>query len=116
MPILDDAAAPPHRLALRAATPSSRTRCLIGAFLGLAFFLLVGLVPSLLVGGSAGTQVASLVGDAWQAPAIGLRTLAILGVVGSAAIGAATFASLGAALAAAVGQLSGDTVARPRSR
>jgi len=105
----------PQRLARRAAVPSSLGRCLVGGALGLLFFLLVGLVPSLLVGGSAGIQLANLIGDVWQAPAFGLRTLAILGVVGSAAIGAATFASLGAALAAAVGQLSGDTKARPRS-
>jgi len=104
-------ASKPPRLDLRTTVSSSRTRCLIGAALGFLFFLLVGLVPSLLVGGSAGIQLANLLGGAAQAPTFGLRTLAILGVATSASVGAAIFAALGAALGAAIGQLSGDRAA-----
>jgi hypothetical protein len=104
---------PPRSVLLSPAKPSSKARCIVGATLGLIFFLLVGLLPSVLVGGSAGIQVANLLGGAHLAPAYGLRALASLGMVSTVVIGAGTFAALGAALGAAIGELSTDRVAPP---
>lgn len=112
MPIQPPPNLPPRYLPHRPAVPSSRARCLVGATLGLAFLLLVGLLPSALVGGSAGVQVANLLGGGDLAPAYGLRALALLGVVSTAAVGAGIFAALGAALGAAVGELSSDRAGR----
>ena len=80
--------------------------CLFGAATGLLIFLFTGLLPSLLLGGSAGAQLARGLLDLQEAPGFGLNTLMVVGVVSAATIGAAFFTLLGAAAGAAVGELS----------
>lgn len=83
-----------QRRALRPARPFRRARRLIGASLGLLFLLGVGLLPSVLAGGSAGQQPAIMLGGAHDAPPFGSWGLAILGVVSITLVGAAVFAAL----------------------
>jgi len=84
-----------------------KTPTLIGAGLGLATFLAIGLLPSLLYGGYAGVLLAGgFVGTPVQ-PTLFVRALIVfgmaLGVVGVGSL----FAVGGAAIGAAVSVLSG---------
>ena len=84
-----------------------KTPTLIGAGVGLAVFLAIGLLPSLLYGGYAGVLLAGgFVGTPVQ-PTLFVRALIVfgmtLGVVGVGSL----FAVGGAAIGAAVSVLSG---------
>lgn len=84
----------------------NRSICLAGATVGLLTFLFTGLLPSLLVGGSAGAQLARGLMGAQNTPSFGHNAIMVFGVVSAATIGAIFFALLGAVTGAAVGELS----------
>ena len=81
----------------------SKTPSLIGAGLGLALFLAVALLPSMLYGGYAGVLLAGGIFGTPVSASIGVRALIVFGMVlGVTAVGS-LFAVAGAALGAAVG-------------
>ncbi len=84
-----------------------KTSTLIGAAVGLALFLAVGLLPSLVYGGYAGVLLAGgIFGTPVQATFL-VRALVVFGMVlGAVGVGS-LFAVSGAAFGAAVGALSG---------
>jgi hypothetical protein len=102
----------PLRLALVHDQPGHRSMSLVGAILGLVLFLFVGLLPSLLLGGSAGAQLAGGLLGEQVSPSYGLNALLVLSVVIATTMGAAFFTVLGAAAGAAVSELTGLRVAR----
>ncbi len=78
---------------------------LVGAAVGLAAFLFVGLLPSMLYGGYAAVMLASALFGAPAAPTLGVRVLVVAGMVVGVSAGAALFALAGAAVGAALGAL-----------
>jgi len=91
-----------------------KTSTLIGAAVGLALFLAVGLLPSLVYGGYAGVLLAGgIFGTPLQATFL-VRALVVFGMVlGAVGVGS-LFAVSGAAFGAAVGALAGAaTPAKP---
>ena len=91
-----------------------KTSTLIGAAVGLALFLAVGLLPSLVYGGYAGVLLAGgIFGTPIQATFL-VRALVVFGMVlGAVGVGS-LFAVSGAAFGAAVGALAGvATPAKP---
>ena len=91
-----------------------KTRTLIGAAAGLALFLAVGLLPSLVYGGYAGVLLAGgIFGTPVQATFL-VRALVVFGMVlGAVGVGS-LFAVSGAAFGAAAGALAGAaTPAKP---
>ncbi len=84
-----------------------KTPTLIGAGVGLAVFLAIGLLPSLLYGGYAGVLLAGgFVGTPVQ-PTLFVRALIVFGMtMGVVGVGS-LFAVGGAAIGAAVSVLSG---------
>jgi hypothetical protein len=100
----------PLRLALHRTMPQHRSVSLIGASIGLVVYFFVGLLPSMLLGGSAGAQLA--LGLLGEAPGYGVSAIMVLGVVSATTVGAAFFAVLGAVAAAAIHQLTGLHAAR----
>lgn len=91
-----------------------KTRTLIGAAAGLALFLAVGLLPSLVYGGYAGVLLAGgIFGTPVQATFL-VRALVVFGMVlGAVGVGS-LFAVSGAAFGAAAGALAvAATPAKP---
>ena len=84
-----------------------KTPTLIGAAVGLALFLAVGLLPSLVYGGYAGVLLAGgIFGTPVQATFL-VRALVVFGMVlGAVGVGS-LFAVSGAVFGAAVGALAG---------
>lgn len=95
-----------------------RTYPLIGAGFGIATFLALGLLPSLVYGGYAGIILAGALFGTPVASTLAVRALAILGMVmGVAGVGA-LFAVGGAAAGAAVEVLvgAGAKEQKPRAK
>jgi len=94
---------------------TKRTYPLIGAGAGIATFLALGLLPSLVYGGYFGIVLAGALFGTPVASTLAVRTLAILGMVmGVVGVGA-LFAVGGAALGAAVEVLVGAGAREPRT-
>ena len=86
---------------------------LIGAGVGLALFLALALLPSVLYGGYAGLLLAGgIVGTPVQ-PTFLVRALIVFGMVLGVTGIASLFAVMGAVLGAAVGALSGAVARKP---
>ena len=93
-----------------------KTPTLIGAAIGLAIFLAVGLLPALVYGGYAGVLLAGGILGTPVGPTFWARALIIFGMVlGVTGVGA-LFTVAGAALGAAVGALAGAPVAAPKAK
>lgn len=87
-------------------TSSSKLPALIGAGLGLALFLALGLLPALLYGGYAGVLLAGGILGTPVTASLAVRALIVFGMVlGVTAVGS-LFAVAGAAAGAAVGALT----------
>ncbi|WP_242356623.1 MULTISPECIES: hypothetical protein [Anaeromyxobacter] len=94
----------------------SKTPSLIGAGLGLALFLAVALLPSMLYGGYAGVLLAGGIFGTPLEPTFLVRALIVFGIVlGVAGVGA-LFAVMGAAAGAGVGALTGLAVRKPAAQ
>jgi len=78
-----------------------------GASIGLVAFLFVGLLPALLLGGSASAHLVLAMG-AEGTSGYGLNAVLVLGVVAATTVGALFFAAVGAAGGAALGALTWD--------
>ncbi|GEJ56446.1 hypothetical protein [Anaeromyxobacter diazotrophicus] len=90
-----------------------KTPTLIGAGVGLALFLAVGLLPALLYGGYAGVLLAGgIVGTPVKATLL-VRALIVFGMVLGVTSLASLFAVAGAAAGAAVSILVGGKAAKP---
>ena len=86
---------------------------LVGSGIGLALFLAIGLLPSMLYGGYAGLLLAGGIFGTPVEPTMLPRALIVFGMVlGVVAVGS-LFAVLGAAAGAAVGALTSATIRRP---
>ena len=86
---------------------------LVGSGIGLALFLAIGLLPSMLYGGYAGLLLAGGIFGTPVEPTMLPRALIVFGMVlGVVAVGS-LFAVLGAAAGAAVGALTNATIRRP---
>jgi len=95
----------PLRLALRRTLSRHHSTSLVGGGLGLLAFFFLGLLPSLLLGGSVGAQLArALLGT--PTPGFGANALIVLGVVSATFVGASLFTALGVAAGAAVSALT----------
>ena len=87
-----------------------KSSTLVGAAVGLVFFLAVGLLPSLVYGGYAGVLLASGIFDAPVHATFLVRALVVFGMVlGAVGVGS-LFAVSGAVLGAAVGTLASAAV------
>jgi hypothetical protein len=86
---------------------------LIGAGIGLAVFLALALLPSILYGGYAGVLLAGGIFGTPVEPTFLVRALVIFGMVlGVVAVGS-LFAVMGAAAGAAVGALTSIATRKP---
>jgi len=86
---------------------------LVGAGIGLAVFLALALLPSILYGGYAGLLLAGgIVGTPVQ-PTFVVRALVVFGMVLGVTGVASLFAVLGAVAGAAVGALTGIGTKKP---
>jgi hypothetical protein len=86
-------------------TKNSKLPALVGAGIGLATFLAIGLLPALLYGGYAGVLLAGGIFGTPVTASIGVRALIVFGMVlGVTGVGS-LFAVAGAAAGAAVGAL-----------
>lgn len=86
-------------------TSSSKLPALIGAGIGLALFLALGLLPALLYGGYAGVLLAGGILGTPVTASLAVRALIVFGMVlGVTAVGS-LFAVAGAAAGAAAGAL-----------
>jgi hypothetical protein len=93
--------------------PQNKLPSLIGAGVGLALFLALALLPSVLYGGYAGLLLAGgIVGTPVQ-PTFLVRGLIVFGMVLGVTGIASLFAVLGAVAGAAVGALSGAVSRKP---
>ena len=91
----------------------SKLPSLIGAGIGLALFLALALLPSILYGGYAGLLLAGgIVGTPVQ-PTFLVRALIVFGMVLGVTGIASLFAVLGAMVGAAVGALVGANARKP---
>jgi hypothetical protein len=81
-----------------------KTPSLIGAAAGLALFLPIALLPSVLYGGYAGVLLAGAFGTPVSA-GLGARVLIVCGMVVGVTLVAAVFAAAGAAAGAAIAAL-----------
>jgi hypothetical protein len=89
-----------------------KTPSIIGAAVGLALFLAIGLLPALLYGGYAGVLLAGGIFGTPVNPTFLVRALIVFGMVlGVTGVGA-LFAVGGAAAGAAVGALAGVPAAK----
>jgi hypothetical protein len=89
-----------------------KTPSIIGAAIGLALFLAIGLLPALLYGGYAGVLLAGGIFGTPVNPTFLVRALIVFGMVlGVTGVGA-LFAVGGAAAGAAVGALAGVPAAK----
>jgi hypothetical protein len=93
--------------------PQNKLPSLIGAGVGLALFLAVALLPSVLYGGYAGLLLAGgIVGTPVQ-PTFLVRGLIVFGMVLGVTGVASLFAVMGAVAGAAVGALAGAVSRKP---
>jgi hypothetical protein len=93
--------------------PQNKLPSLIGAGVGLALFLALALLPSILYGGYAGLLLAGgIVGTPVQ-PTFLVRGLIVFGMVLGVTGIASLFAVMGAVAGAAVGALSGAVSRKP---
>jgi len=93
--------------------PQNKLPSLIGAGVGLALFLAVALLPSVLYGGYAGLLLAGgIVGTPVQ-PTLVVRALILFGMALGVTGIASLFAVMGAVVGAAVGALSGAVARKP---
>ena len=93
-----------------------KTPTLIGAAVGLAAFLALGLLPSLVYGGYAGVLLAGGIFGTPVTPTFWARAIIVFGMVlGVTAVGA-LFTVAGATLGAAIGALSGAPAAEPKAK
>jgi hypothetical protein len=93
-----------------------KTPTLIGAAVGLAIFLAVGLLPSMVYGGYAGVLLAGGIFGTPVSATFWPRALIIFGMVlGVTGVGA-LFTVAGAALGAAAGALAGAPAAAPKAK
>ena len=93
-------------------TPASRTSAFVGGLVGLATFLFVGLLPSIIYGGFAGVSLASsLLGGPIDSSYLA-RTLVVFGMAVGLLGAAGVFVVIGAALGAGLYGLV-RVVARP---
>jgi hypothetical protein len=91
--------------AMTTKTSNPKFPALVGAGVGLATFLAVGLLPALLYGGYAGVLLAGGIFGTPVAASLAVRALIVFGMVlGVTAVGS-LFAVSGAAAGAAVGAL-----------
>jgi hypothetical protein len=91
--------------AMTTTTQNSKLPALVGAGIGLATFLAIGLLPALLYGGYAGVLLAGGIFGTPVTASIGVRALIVFGMVlGVTGVGS-LFAVAGAAAGAAVGLL-----------
>jgi hypothetical protein len=110
--VADDAAPttnPHEENAMTTPTPKPQNKifALVGAGIGLALFLALALLPSILYGGYAGLLLAGgIVGTPVQATFL-VRALIVFGMVLGVTGVASLFAVLGAMAGAAVGALTG---------
>jgi hypothetical protein len=89
---------------------------LVGSGIGLALFLAIGLLPSMLYGGYAGLLLAGGIFGTPVEPTMLPRALIVFGMVmGVVAVGS-LFAVIGAAAGAAVSALTAATVRTPASQ
>jgi hypothetical protein len=96
--------------------PQNKLPSLVGAGIGLALFLAVGLLPSILYGGYAGLLLAGgIVGTPVQATFV-VRALIVFGMVLGVAGIASLFAVMGAVAGAAVGALTGAVARKPAAQ
>lgn len=86
-------------------TSSTRIFSIVGAAIGLALFLAVGLLPALLYGGYAGVMLAGGIFGTPLAPTFAARALIIFGMVLSAVGVGSLFAVSGAVGGAALDAL-----------
>ena len=94
----------------------TKTYTLIGAAVGLALFLAVALLPSLLYGGYAGLLLAGGIFGTPVEPTLLPRALIVFGMVlGVVAVGS-LFAVLGAVAGAAVGALTSAPAKKVEAR
>ena len=93
-----------------------KTPTIIGAAVGLALFLAIGLLPALLYGGYAGVMLAAgITGTPVQATFL-VRALIVFGMVlGVTGVGA-LFAVGGAVAGAAIGVLTGVPARKPEAK
>jgi len=91
--------------------PRNATFPIVGAVIGSAIFLVVGLFPSLVYGGAAGVQLASGLFGTSGALTSGLI---VLGIVSAVTVVGALFVAFGAAAGASIGALTRASPA-PRS-
>jgi hypothetical protein len=87
---------------------TSKTFTLIGAGVGLAAFLAVGLLPSILYGGYAGVLLAGGIFGTPVDSTFAVRALIVSGTVLGVVLCASLFASLGAAIGAGISALTGS--------
>jgi hypothetical protein len=85
---------------------ATRTFGLIGAGVGLAAFLAVGLLPSILYGGYAGVMLASGIFGAPVDASLAVRALIVAGMVLGVTATASLFAVAGAVAGSAVAALT----------
>jgi len=84
-----------------------KTPTLIGAAVGLALFLALGLLPALLYGGYAGVMLAAVLAGGPVSASFLVRAVVVAGmVVGAIGVGA-LFVAAGAACGAAIAVLTG---------
>jgi hypothetical protein len=79
----------------------TRKTAILGAAAGLAVFLAVALLPSVVYGGYAGVMLAGAISGTPVAATFATRVLIAAGMVLGAGLGAALFATLGATVATA---------------
>jgi hypothetical protein len=84
-----------------------KTPTIIGAAVGLALFLAIGLLPALLYGGYAGVMLASAITGAPVQATFLVRALIVFGMVMGATGVGALFAVGGAVIGAAIAVLTG---------
>jgi uncharacterized membrane protein len=87
----------------------SKTFTLVGAGLGLAFFLAIGLLPSILYGGYAGVVLAGGLFGTPVASTLLVRALIIVTMVLAVVLTLGLFSAVGAAAGSAVAALTRPT-------
>jgi len=96
--------------------PQNKLPSIIGAGVGLALFLALALLPSILYGGYAGLLLAGgIVGTPVQ-PTLLARGLIVFGMILGVAGIASLFAVMGAVAGAAVGALTGAVSRKPAAQ
>ncbi len=95
---------------------NKKTPTLVGAGIGLALFLAIALLPSMLYGGYAGVLLAGGIFGTPVEPTLLARALIVFGMVlGVLAVGS-LFAVAGAVAGAAVGALTAVTGRKPAAQ